>query len=415
MGAQPGDAVTPSLRDTRALLARGVAAGVITPAQRDALLALPEPTRDDARSTLDGVTIAYWLGAALVVFALGWFLADRWEPLGPAGVLGVALAYGALLGAVATRLARVGFPLAAGVACALVPLTTSLVAWSLLRLTGEWPGDRASALLRYEPYMITRRLVVELSGALAALLMLRGLAAARPVRRTPIGVPLAAAAAAVLAECTTLVAIAAAGDERLLYMRGWAYGAAGTVLFGIAYATDVRQRPPDDAAREDFAAWLYLAACIVLEAGLLDAFSVGPAARHGLVVVALAQLGAAARLRRRVLLVAGMANAIWYLGYLAFDVFEGVVGFPLLLAAFGVAVLVVTVLVQRRFPSLVRRDGDWRPPSLPGGWLAAWAPAVVLAALLAVAVPRARQRAERARFARPASPQPKPPPRRPTY
>jgi hypothetical protein len=108
----------------RALLARGVAAGVITPAQRDALLALPalpepaaEPTGDDARRALDGVTIAYALGAALVVFALGWFLADRWATLGPLGVLAVAAVYAALFGGVAAGL----FSLEAGQAAMVHP------------------------------------------------------------------------------------------------------------------------------------------------------------------------------------------------------------------------------------------------------------------------------------------------------
>src|SRR5690349_4089700 len=97
----------------RALLDRGVAAGVITAAQRDALLALPalpalpvtppkagaSDERHDvarAKAGVDGVLIAYTVGAALVVFALGWFLVDRWHTLGPLGVLGVALVYAAL-------------------------------------------------------------------------------------------------------------------------------------------------------------------------------------------------------------------------------------------------------------------------------------------------------------------------------
>jgi len=415
------------MSDERTLLDRGVAAGVITAAQRDALLALHEPraeplpesgtaSRDEppreARRAVDGVTIAYALGAALVGFALGWFLADRWRTLGPLGVLGVALAYAALFAFTATRLARAGFPIAAGVAWALATLTAPLAAWSLLRLAGEWPADDSwrNPLARYEPYMATRRLVVELSNVLAVLLLLRSSRAQRGISLTPLAVPLAVALGAALSELTTLVVFAATGDDAFTYARGWAYGTAGALLFGVAYEVDRRSHPDPDpecsegegegphsslGPREDFAAWLYAVACLVLEFGLLDAFGLGPLARHGVAVVALAQLVAAARLRRRTLVAFGMINAIWYLGYLAFDVFKGVLSFPLLLAAFGVAVLVVTVLVQRRFPSLLRRadDSAWRPPSLPGGSLAAWVPTALATALLFTAAPRARVRA----------------------
>jgi hypothetical protein len=391
----------------RALLERGVAAGVISVEQRDALLALPlgasEPTAfvsgdEHVRRAVDGVAIAYGVGAALVVFALGWFLADRWEPLGPGGVLLVAALYATLFGAAARRLARTGFPLGAGVACALVTLTAPLAAWALLRLTGEWPGGSpADPLLTYEPYMITRHLVLELSAALAVLLFLRALPPGERVRRTPLAVPLAVATAFVLAECLTLVAIATVGTDVRIY--GWSYGTAGALLFGVAFETDRRQPPAGDRRREDFAGWLYAAACVLFEAGLLDGFGLGERARHGLALVALLQLASAARLRRRTLLLAGAVNAVWYLGWLAFDVFKGVLSFSLLLAAFGVAVLLGTVWIQRRFPTLLRRENaDWRPPSLPGGPLVAWAPAVVTIMLLAVVAPRAR--AERVRVER---------------
>jgi hypothetical protein len=384
--------------DPRALLDRGVSSGIISPAQRDALLGLTvldvPPEREAARRALDGVTIAYALGAALVVFALGWFLADRWETLGPAGVLAVASGYAALLALVADRLARARFSVAAGTAWALATLTAALVAWSLLRLTGEWPGDPATnPLFRYEPFMATRRLVVEQSVLLACLLGVRFLPTDR-VRRTPLAIPLAAAAGATLADAATLLGVAASGAEVITWMRGWDWTAAGAALFGIAFAVDVRQQVPGDRRREDFAGWLYGAACLVFQAGLLVAFNVADAARHALPLVALAQLAAAARLERRTLLVAGLVNAVWYLGYLAFDVFREVLSFPLLLAAFGVALLVVTVVVQRRFPALLRRrTGPGTRPSLPGGALAAWAPLGIALVLLPLSASRARRRA----------------------
>src|SRR5688572_1763270 len=39
------------------------------------------------------VTIAYYFGAMLMISACAWFLGDKWEELGSAGILGTTLAY----------------------------------------------------------------------------------------------------------------------------------------------------------------------------------------------------------------------------------------------------------------------------------------------------------------------------------
>src|SRR5688572_6058133 len=51
-----------------------------------------EPPRE-ARGGFNAITVAYSLGAMLVLFALGWFLVDRWRSLGPIGVFAVSALY----------------------------------------------------------------------------------------------------------------------------------------------------------------------------------------------------------------------------------------------------------------------------------------------------------------------------------
>jgi len=81
--------------------------GIIDAAQRDQLAALSaelmampghsREERDDAAPVrevqrgFNAITVAYSLGALLVLFALAWFLLERWKVLGPFGVLVVAL------------------------------------------------------------------------------------------------------------------------------------------------------------------------------------------------------------------------------------------------------------------------------------------------------------------------------------
>src|SRR5690349_2209755 len=93
------------------LIAAAADRGVIDAAQRDALRSLAAeialgdralggirvtdtaPVETESRRAFNPVIIAYSGGALLVLFALGWFLADRWRDLGAGGVLAVALIY----------------------------------------------------------------------------------------------------------------------------------------------------------------------------------------------------------------------------------------------------------------------------------------------------------------------------------
>ena len=94
--------------------------GIIDAAQRDQLAALSAEltaARDDPRAEVDetgptreaqrgfnAITVAYSLGALLVLFALAWFLLERWKVLGPFGVLVVALVYAAAFAGVGALL-----------------------------------------------------------------------------------------------------------------------------------------------------------------------------------------------------------------------------------------------------------------------------------------------------------------------
>jgi hypothetical protein len=68
-----------------------------------------------------------------------------------------------------------------------------------------------------------------------------------------------------------------------------------------------------------------------------------------------------------------------FLAWLAFDVFKVTTGFPLVLALIGVAIIILTVWLQKRFPELLRRMGGdpSQPARLPGGVTILLAPALL--------------------------------------
>src|SRR5690349_10924130 len=90
--------------------------------------------RREVQRGFNAISVAYSLGALLVLFALAWFLAERWKVLGPFGVLVVALLYAAAFAGVGTLLRRRGFDEAGGLAIVLAVAMTPVWAWAILRL-----------------------------------------------------------------------------------------------------------------------------------------------------------------------------------------------------------------------------------------------------------------------------------------
>jgi hypothetical protein len=368
-----------------------VARGIIDAAQRDALHALasemasaerPIAPRPEARGNFNVITIAYALGALLVLFALGWFLAERWSKLGPGGVLIVAGLYAVAFAAAGLTLRRRGFAIAGGLAVVLAVVMTPVWGWAVLRLTGLWPDpdDFNDPLARFEPYITSRLIILDLATIGVALV------AVRRIRFFALGAPIAVAFVALLVHLGQ-----ALGDPRLSWYVGPYYQVViACATLAIAYAVDRRQPP-----REDYALWFYLAGSVMLFAGYVQVWSHIGAWRHATPLVAAALVAASLYLRRRVLVIAGGVAAFGYLGYLAFDVFRRVVALPIALAALGLLVIVATVWMQRRFPSLVarvNRDDDGGRKTLPTGPIAVLGPLAIALTAMLFAASEARER-----------------------
>ena len=335
----------------------------------------------EARRAFNPVIIAYSAGALLVLFALGWFLADNWRNLGAVGVLAVSSIYAAAFAATARTLRRRGFRVAGGLAATLAVMMTPAWAWAILRLAGEWPApnDYYDPLARYQPWMATRWIVLELATIGA------GLMAARRVRFFTIAVPIAGAFVSFLIHFGSAI-----GDPDIAWYVGPYYACVvGCLTYAVAYALDRRQ-----PASEDYALWFYLAATVALLVGYIGVWNSIGWWRHALPFVAAVFVIAALYLRRRVLLLAAGLAAFGYLTYLAFDVFNKVVGLPIALAGLGLLVIAATVWVQRRFPVLVTRVTSEGPSEkrLPAGPIAVIGPIAIAITAMLFAIPEARER-----------------------
>lgn len=392
----------PGPRATHAeLLERGVRQGIISETQRDQLLTLASglaspagaeraPVRGSERPAgFNAVTVAYGLGAMLVLFACGWFLVDRWAQLGPWGVLGVVAAYAAVLVAAARWLLVHRFQLAADIMTMLAVCLSPLVSWSFLSMAGRWPiAPRNDPLLQHSPWMAYQWLVLDLTLILVALLVLR------KRRLVTLTWPTAVALWATWLHVGQILH----GGEGTMTFDRWVMLANGLFLLLVAERVERWQRrqaaalvaaggvAAPRAALGDFANAFWVCGLLATAVAYMAIWlrADGEPTQHLLPVFSLGLVGLSLYLRRRVALLFGVAGILGYLAFLAQDVFKDYVSFPILLAGFGILLILITVWTQTRFPALVeridaRRGDDER--SLP------WSPVMaVLPTIFAVAM-----------------------------
>jgi hypothetical protein len=328
-------------------LLRAAEEGVIAPRDVEALLrwarAAGAPGDQPRRVAVEGstglnwVSVAYYGGALLMIGACAWFLGDKWEDLGPAGIFVTSLAYAVLALSMGLWLRDRDFPIAGGllvtVAVALVPLMT----YCIERLLGAWPGSYAGPYTRFAPPFRGAWIVMELTTIAASAIALRY------VRFGFLTAPIAVAALFLsmdLAEWLGGSYWHSADGKRMV-----AIGTGGLML-ALGYALDrsLRRR----GVTEDYPFWCYLFGLAALWGGLTTfAFESEP----NRTVYALANLGLIAIalwLRRATFLVFGAIGIHLYLGYLAYEVFGHSVLFPFALALLGLSLILVTVWSQRR-------------------------------------------------------------------
>ena len=366
-----------------------VARGIITAEQLRAIRdmpageAAPPERRPEARRGLNAVTIAYYVGGAAVVFAFGWYIVDRWDKLGAGGVLVVSLLYAAIFALTARYLGRLGYRTAAAMVTLLAVAMAPLVAWALLKLTGLWyePSRTrgAYALLAVDLLESLRWIPLELVTALAALVALRR------VHFGILALPVAAALPVVAAQAMPLFM----DPEITSEIAPWLNLVSAVVVIACGYWVD--QHPRDD---EDYARWVYLVGLVTLTVGVMGAWQSAGYERHGLPALAAGLFALSLFLRRPTVLVFGASAFVGYLAYLAFDVFRTALSFSVVLATFGLCVIVLTVWAQRRYPALARRVEERQAGlrAVPHAGLVFGGAVLVALTLYAVQLPAAHER-----------------------
>lgn len=316
-------------------LARAVSAGVLQPGQDQALLAFLRQ-QPESRASFQLAHVAFYLGALLIMGAMGWLLTEAWMRIGDGALLAIALLYIGGITLFALSLQRRNQPVAAGVLAAVAVSIVPLAVFAIERLAGWWPLDDAQGdYHQYYTYVQGSWLAMEAATVLAGLLMLR------LIPFPFIVMPIAVALWFMSMDLSEWFH----GD-----LFSWEQRRTVSLWFGLGLLLVFLMI--DGRTRRDYAFWGYLAGLAAFWGGLtlMDSGSEWGKALYCLINLGL--MGLAVLLRRPVFMVFGAMGVAAYLGYLSYEVFADSLLFPVILTLIGLGVIGLGVLYQKRREAL---------------------------------------------------------------
>lgn len=312
------------------------AKGIIANGQVEALWrVLGERTADAPK--FDLVHAAYYLGALLVIGAMGWFIGSGWERLGGGGIFIIAALYGAAFaGAGAWAWGRPGLRVPGGLLVTLSVCMTPLAVYGLQRALGVWPFDDPGVYVDFHRWIRGGWFAMEVVTVAA------GLVALHFCRFPFLTAPIAFVLWYMSMDLTPIIAgTQAFAWEQRLQVSVW----FGLAMLAAAYAVDRR-------TREDFAFWGYLFGLMAFWGGLSLHDSDSELAKAGYCLINVALMGVGVFLRRRAFMVFGAIGTFGYLAHLADAVFADSIFFSVALTALGVAIIVAGIQLKRHGPRL---------------------------------------------------------------
>jgi hypothetical protein len=284
------------------------------------------------------VMVAYYFGAMLMISACAWFLGDKWDSLGPVGILVTSVFYAAIAAGVGLWLCEKGYSVGGGLLITVAVCMVPLITYSIEDILGIWPGDRPGDYKDFYPWIRGSWIVMELATIAAGLLTLRY------IRFAFLTAPIAFSFWFLSMDLAAWII----GDASLDWnSRAWVSICVGFFTMFVGYCLQRSLRQPERRHAEDFAFWCYLFGLMAFWGGMTSLDSDSELGRLVYAVINLGLIGIAVKLRRAVFLVFGAIGVHVYLGHLAYAVFKDSFLFPFALAGLGLSLILVTVWAQR--------------------------------------------------------------------
>jgi hypothetical protein len=282
---------------------------------RAQLLAQP-----DVKPGFEAAHVAYYLGALLIIGAMGWFMTNAWDSLGGLGITAMAVAYGAVFGGIGVMMYRKGFVIPGGLLATVAVCMTPLAVYGIERKIGWWPEGDPGSYTNFHPMINGSWVGMEAVTILVAALFLKF------VKFPFLTAPAAYALWYMSMDATSLIF----GRTWDFHHECWISAGFGVVMLGIGYFAD----GDGDA---DYSFWFYLFGLIAFCGGLS---LLGDGRQMGMViycVIHLCLIVLSLLLQRRAFLVFGAIGVFAVLCREATEFFQNSYSFTLGLTLLGIA------------------------------------------------------------------------------
>ena len=345
------------MRIERADLDEAVAQQILTGPQAAALwrlvqtrqpmaAAAPAPLPEAPSRRFDGLNVAYYSGALLVIAAMGWLVTLGWENFGGKGIFLIATLYAFLFTMAGLRLlAEPQTRTPGGLLVTMAVCMTPLAVYGFERMTGLWPGADPGQYRGFFPWIRGGWFAME------AATVLTGLIALRKVRFPFLVAPIA----------FVLWFMSMDAAPALFHAQPWDVDIARrvSIVFGLVMSFVAFQ--VDHRTDDDYAFWLYLFGMTAFWGAITSIESNSELSKLLYCAMNLGLVVLSVTLRRRVFLVFGSIGVNLYLGHLAWRVFEKSMIFPFVLTLFGLGLITAAVYYQRHRAAIELRIEGWVP------------------------------------------------------
>ncbi len=299
--------------------------------------------------------VLYYLGGLIAIGAMSLFMTLGWSSFGGAGILAISTVYAVLGLSLTHHFANKQLAIPAGICATFVTCLTPLAVFGLQQWLGLWPDD--SVYRDYHRYIAWHWLYMEL-----ATLAIGTIIAWRykyPFLVMPIAVTLwylTMDLSVMLAKSTDF--------ETSWELRKLVSMYTGLLMVALAFWVDIRARATSVINHKDYAFWIYLFGAIAFWGGLSLQHSDSELAKLGYFAINLTMIAFGVLLVRRVFVVLGAFGCSFYLGHLAYNVFEDSWFFPIALSLIGLLIIYLGVLWQRHEQVISQRLQSILPLSL---------------------------------------------------
>jgi uncharacterized membrane protein YhdT len=281
--------------------------------------------------TFEVAHVSYYLGALLIIGAMGWFVTNAWDRLSGSTITAIAVAYGILFGVIGLRLfQRASTRIPGGLLTTVAVCMTPLAVYGIERLVGWWPANDPGSYTRFHPFINASWVLMELATIVVSAVALRF------VRFPFITAPAAYALWYLSMDATAL-----------FFGAHWTFRQECriSIVFGVVML--ITAYLMEDKSELDFPFWFYLFGLLTFTGGLTLLGGGSQLGKAIYCLIHLAMIVLAIILQRRAFLIFGAIGVFTYLMGEAQGYFRNSLGFTFSLTLIGILFIAAGIAYKR--------------------------------------------------------------------